>query len=91
MNPLRPGSQIIYVPLHAAGDIDHPDAEPGFVFANQTTHGNLVACRFWDKRRPGELRTKANSESCNLERLHFVDTRPQEEVDAMVNRLKAGH
>ena len=81
---LDSGTQIVYVPLHAQGNANHPDAEEGFIFAIHASNPNLVHCRFWNKRSPSELRTKANSELCNTERLHFVDTRPQEDVDAMI-------
>lgn len=53
---LKPGTQIIYIPMHAKGDENHPDVEEGFV----TTHrpgSDAVYCRYWSKHYPGELRT----------------------------------
>lgn len=57
---LTRGTQILYVPMHAQGDTNHPDVEPGFVTSQR---GDVVFCRYWSKHAPGELRTKANSEA----------------------------
>ena len=78
---LQPGTQIIYVPTHAQEDISHPDCEEGFVTRVKNTH---AFCRYWSKYRPGELRTKANSEATPLDCLVIRDTVPQEEVDRMI-------
>lgn len=53
------GEQIAYVPLHASGDIEHPDVEFGFVTSQR---GHTVFCRYWRKGYLGDLRTRANSE-----------------------------
>jgi len=78
------GTQIIYVPDHANGDLNHPDCEPGFV----TTHdGPIAHCRYWSKHHPGELRTKANSESTRIENLVVKDTVPQDQVDQAIHQI----
>jgi hypothetical protein len=65
-----PGTQIVYIPLHAKGDIDHKDSLRGFVTSKNNT---FVFCRFWKKDSHGfpimELRNKLNSEACNKEDL----------------------
>lgn len=65
---LEPGTQIAYVPRHAKGDVNHPDADWGFI---QEQRGASALCRFWAKDRKhkhqiGDLRTKANAESASL-------------------------
>lgn len=59
-----PGTQIAYIPLHAEGDISHPDCEFGFVTSSRILPDGprVYWCRFWYKNRPGELRTIRNSE-----------------------------
>jgi hypothetical protein len=57
---LTRGTQVLYVPMHAHGDTNHPDCEAGFV---TSVRGDVVFCRYWSKHAPGELRTKANSEA----------------------------
>jgi hypothetical protein len=56
---LEPGDQVIYVPLHAEGDLTHPDCERGFV---TTDNGVNVFVRYFAKDNPRRLRTTANSE-----------------------------
>ena len=65
---LEPGQQIARVPYHAKGNINHPDAEWGFI---QETRGATALCRFWRKDTHhqhviGNLRTVANAESANV-------------------------
>lgn len=74
--PAECGLQIVYVPQHADG-VDHKDAEAGFI---TSVRGDIAFCRYWSKRSPGELRTKANSEGTQIERLVAKDTRSQEDV-----------
>jgi len=75
---MKPGTQIIYVPMHAEGDTEHPDSEAGFV---TSLRDDFAFCRYWNKYHPGELRTKANSEATPFYCLVIQDTRPQAEVD----------
>ena len=70
------GTQIIYIPLHAKGDENHPDAQAGFV---TSVRGNTVFCRYWSKKT-GQLRTTANSEGCDRQFLIVKDTVPDMRV-----------
>jgi len=54
------GDQIVYIPTHADFNLNHEDCEFGFVWKDKQT--DAVFCRYWRKGKPGELRTKANSE-----------------------------
>lgn len=63
----RPGNEVTYIPLHAEGDVDHPDCEDGFV-SSISPGGETVFVRFF-RRGDIALRTIANSESCPPERL----------------------
>jgi len=54
------GEQIAYIPMHAEGDINHPDVEFGFI-TGFNSDGDPF-CRYWRKGQPGTLRTTANSE-----------------------------
>ncbi len=71
------GSQILYVPMHAAEDPAHPDCQRGFVTSyNEKT--NTVFCRYWRDDSIGELlRTTLNSEGADLRLLVLYDSCPQ--------------
>jgi hypothetical protein len=84
MYSLKPGTQILYVPMHARGNENHPDVEEGFVTSHK---GDVVFCRYWSKRHPDELRTKANSERTPLWYVKLKDTRPQCMIDALLLRM----
>ena len=71
---LQRGDQIVYMPSHTDNNPDHPDAENGFVTLIKE---DTVFCRYWNKYRPGELRTKANSEGTPIHLLIKKDTVPQ--------------
>ncbi len=80
---MKPGTQIAYIPTHANGDINHPDVEFGFVTSEQET---AHFCRYWMKGNPGELRTKANSESTPNDSLVEHVSVPQKTVwEVMMN------
>lgn len=53
------GTQIAYIPMHAEGNIDHPDVEFGFVTSQRE---GAHFCRYWCAGHLGELRTVACSE-----------------------------
>ena len=72
------GTQILYVPMHAQGDTNHPDCEAGFV---TSVRGDVAFCRYWNKRLPAELRTKANSEATPIGALVEQWSVPQRLVD----------
>lgn len=79
------GTQIIYVPDHADGDIHHPDAEEGFVTSVSPVVKHAF-CRYWSRHAPGELRTKSCSELTPVANLVVRDTRPQAEVEAALRQ-----
>ena len=72
---LTRGTQVLYVPTHAYGNLMHPDVEAGFVTSVSV---RFAFCRYWYKNRATvrsrDLRTKNNSESTLFEDLYVVDT-----------------
>lgn len=75
---MKPGTQIIYVPTHAHGNLGHQDVEHGFV---TSVHGDYASCHFWSRHHPDELRTKSCSELTPIDMLLVTNTRPQSTVD----------
>ena len=54
---LNRGTQILYVPAHANGNIAHPDVEAGFV---TSIAGDVIFCAYWSRNNPhGGLRQRA--------------------------------
>ncbi len=98
MEKLERGTQIIYVPSHAEGDMEHEDCECGFVV---TDKGDSVFCRYFSKLYPpccnttsgneliGDLRTVANSESTPKDMLVVRDTYRQDIVWWWIVKIKA--
>jgi len=78
---MKPGTQIAYIPLHAEGDINHPDVEFGFVVSER---GDAHFCRYWRKGHLGELRTVANSELTPTDNLVEYKSVSQDVVDNLV-------
>jgi hypothetical protein len=78
---MKPGTQIAYIPLHAEGNIDHPDVGFGFVVSER---GDAHFCRYWRKGHIGELRTVANSESTPTQLLVEYKSTSQDMVDKLV-------
>lgn len=79
-NRLRPGTQILYVPDHAKGNLSHQDVEKGFVEFIRPELG-MAFCRYYSKYDEKELRTKANAERSPIRNIVIKDHRPQNEVD----------
>ena len=79
---LEPGTQVIYVPMHAEGNIAHPDCEAGFVTSLQVP---FAFVRYFYPG--GELRTVANGERTAIGDLRIANTRMQEEVDHLMVEL----
>jgi len=75
MSELERGTQILYVPSHADGDVSHCDVEVGFVTQDAGERGAF--CRYWSKSSAHTLRTKANSELTPREMIIVQDTVPQ--------------
>ena len=82
---MKAGTQIIYVPLHAKGDIHHGDCQAGFV---TSVKGDVAYCRYWSKYSLGELRNKACSERCDISRLVVQNTVDQRIIDEMLPELR---
>lgn len=82
----KPGDQVAYIPVHAAGDIAHPDVEFGFV-VRQSPSGDYF-CRYWRKGSPGDLRTVANSECTPAASLVHHESVPQGTVAHWWRRLE---
>lgn len=81
---LKAGDQIVYLPDHADGDMNHSAAELGFVERVRNREGvpPEALCRFWRRGHPGELRTVANGEWCGTYSLALYDSVPQDQVDS---------
>jgi hypothetical protein len=82
---MKPGTQIVYIPNRADGDINHPDVEFGFVTSESTNHCHF--CRYWRKEHIGELRTTANSERTPNENLTEYNSVPQKVVNILLESL----
>jgi len=70
--------QIIYIPRHAEGNINHPDVEFGFVMTGGLDY---VFCRYWIKGQPGVLRTTSCSERTPVSCLHRYNKCLSGEID----------
>lgn len=80
---LKAGDQIVYLPQHTNGDMNHPDAELGFV-VKVKTFGPIqkdALCRYWRYGEPGKLRTVANGEWTNVEDLALFKSVPDSVVE----------
>ena len=93
---IPPGTQIIYVPPHAHGDINHPSCEHGFV---TSIVGTTVFCRFWLKgtytafdfdkfRKIPELRTTSCGEACHIDSLVIIDSVRQMYVEKVLEDIQ---
>jgi hypothetical protein len=83
---LKRGTQIAYIPMHANGDINHPDVEFGFVTTFEPDKG-FAFCRYWRKGEPGVLRTLANSECTPSGMLIEHQSVTQKLVDTLIKEL----
>ncbi len=80
---LTRGTQIIYVPNHAEGDVNHPDCEEGFV---TSVKGDVAFCRYWLMANPQVLRTKLCSEATPVSNLAVHNSVPQVHVGAALRK-----
>ncbi len=79
---LKRGTQILYIPEHAAGNEAHPDVQAGFV---TSVRRQAAFCRYW-KENLVDLRTKSCSERTEFEDLVVKDSVPvQQVVDALMS------
>lgn len=84
---LKLGTQILYIPNHADGNIEHFDVEAGFV-VSVTEDGAF--CRYW--RRLGhwrwwqtkQLRTRMNSELTPFGNLLIYESAGKSAVDKAI-------
>ena len=81
---IQRGTQIAYIPMHAEGDIEHPDVEFGFV---TSVVGDMAFCRYWHKGHIGRLRTLANSEGTYLDDLRPHVTVSLIRIDTMLEQM----
>jgi len=77
-------TQIAYIPMHASGNLHHPDVEFGFV---TSICGDAAFCRYWRKGKPGVLRTVANSELTPLDMLVEHVSVAQVEVNRILKAI----
>jgi len=83
--PAARGLQIIYVPTHANGNLNHPDCEQGFVMYTKVDTA-FAYCAFW-RKGTNELRTLSNAEGVYYRDLIAAPTRSPEVVDAAIALL----
>ena len=77
--------QIICVPWHADGNVNHESCEYGFI-TSLHVDGKDAYCRYWSKHEQGELRTKANSELTSLAMLLPCKSVEPERVDHVIEK-----
>jgi len=82
------GEQVAYIPMHANGDINHPDVEFGFVTSQK---GATVFCRYWYKGQIGMLRTTANSEGTPADRLVRHEVVRESLINLLLDGIEASH
>jgi len=87
LEQIIPGTQVIYIPLHADHDPDHKDVEEGFVTSVRNDGRRVVVfVRFFRQRGSGlDLRTSNSSSSCDLHTLAFGCFRDQDTIDRMTS------
>lgn len=84
---MKKGTQIVRIPDHANGDINHPDVDFGFVMTSMIT---TCACRYWKKGQPGVLRTVANSETTPRLNLQRFELLPQFVIEKTIKAIEKG-
>jgi hypothetical protein len=81
---MKQGTQIIYVPLHALGDLTHPNCMRGFVISPPPM-GRIAIVRYWEPGAVGvTLRTGPQGQATDSDRLVAVDSCAQEIVDKLL-------
>jgi hypothetical protein len=85
---MKPGTQIAYIPEHADGDITHGDVEFGFV-TSERADGAVHFCRYWVRKQPGVLRTRANSEATPTSNLREWRSVLDSEVEWCLRAIQA--
>lgn len=81
------GDQVAYFPGHIElGNFYHPDIEFGFVTAITSGYEYSVFVRYW-KSWIGGFSLDSSSKLTATSRLKKFDTKPQEEVDKILENL----
>jgi hypothetical protein len=84
---MKQGTQIIFVPSHAMGDLGHSDCMRGFVIS-QAPLGRTVIVHYWQPDAVGvTLRTGAHGQATDSDRLVVVDSCDQTLVDKLLAGL----
>lgn len=81
---MKIGDQIAYIPMHADGDINHPDVEFGFITGFNSAGDPF--CRYWRKGQIGALRTTANSECTPIDMVRHYPSVSQAKVDGFIRK-----
>lgn len=87
---LKKGTQIVYVPVHAHGNITHRDCEEGFIADKLGIRLDYIHCRYWSKENPEFLRTTASGESTPLDCIVIKNTREQWKVENALKFIENG-
>lgn len=85
---MQKGTQIVYIPDHACGDIMHNDCDWGFV---TSVHKDVAFCRYWSKMEVGALRTKSCSEATPICNLKEVKSVPREAIKSALAIIEMQH
>lgn len=85
MGTFKFGDQIAYLPDHANDNLEHQDVEFGFVTGDRD---HTIFCRYWSKSDPQDLRTKANSEGAYRRNIVRYTSRPQSEIDEVIEKYQ---
>lgn len=86
---MKAGTQIAYIPLQArtlnpSDAAKHPDTEFGFV----TSEGKGIHfCRYWQKQKPGVLRTTANSKATPNDRIMQYISVPHSHIERTLKQI----
>ncbi len=87
---LKKGVQIVYVPSHANGNVNHLDSEEGFIADKAGMRIDYIHCRFWSKENPEFLRTTANGEATPLDCIVIKNTREQWKIENALKFIENG-
>jgi hypothetical protein len=88
LESIVPGTQVLYIPMHAGEDVTHDDVEEGFITSmrDNGTH-RFAFVRFFLERGKGlELRSRDSSVSCDLWSLALGGDRDQAFVDKLAQK-----
>jgi hypothetical protein len=83
---MKAGTQIVYMPSIAKGNLKHKEVEYGFVLEPKGEYFHW--CHFWNKNSPGKLRTRKRPDMVPNDNLVEKKSVPQKQVDEMMEKLK---